>query len=197
MSNCETPITPTMIKEYYFCPRALYLQYALGLNEPPTGSLEEGAATYQALHRREQKTLTFLRRTSLDIREKHLALHLYSPRLCLQGVLDALLILRDGTHIPAEIKTAEADKIPLRHYYQLTAYAILVEENYNTTVTKALAYYTLNNKLLTAHITSSAKRHIAKHTIPKIQALLQGPPPPPRPTPRCNSCGYRQHCRTA
>ncbi len=195
MSSCQQPVTPSMVKEYYYCPYALYLRYALGLAEPPTASIEEGAENYARLRRREEKALTFLRR-KLPVREKHLALHLYSQRHCLEGVLDALLVLEDGSHIPVEIKASRATRIPLRHYYQLAAYAVLVEENYRATVTRALAYYTLTGTLLEARITTAAKRHITRHTLPAIRRILDGEPPSPRPTPRCKSCGYHRHCRT-
>jgi len=194
-AGCEEPITPAMVKEYYYCPRALHLRYALGLPEPPTGSLEEGAAVYEALRRREEGALTFLGKRSIRPREKLLALRLSAPRLCLTGVLDALLVMPDGEHVPVEVKASDLRHVPVHHYYQLVAYALLVEENYGTTVKRGLVYYTLSHKLLEAEITTAAKHHLEKHAIPEILRALRETPPPHPIAAKCTSCGYHRHCR--
>ena len=193
--TCELVwVTPSDVKQYFFCPRIPFLVHALGVTERETWSMEEGREAHEELRRKEQRRVTVALKRKWKGWDKHLGLRLRSERLGMAGVLDALLH-KGREYVPLEFK--EADKPPRRkpppnHYYQLVAYALLVEDVFNTLVKRGLIYYAKSDALLEVPITQEAKKYVTK-TVQKIRHYIETGTPPP-PSNKCNNCGYKPYC---
>lgn len=194
---CEDPVSAVDVKEYFFCPRTLYFRYALGLPERVTGSMEEGGEVHGAIRRREEDRLSFLRKRRLRVERKFQGVLLSSERLCLVGRLDAFLVLEGGEYVPVEYKVASfPGRIPRNHYYQLVAYALLLEDRFGVFVRRGLVYYSLDERLVEAHFTREAKEFLLRRVLPTIVRIREGFLPERRvPLERCKSCGYYEFCR--
>ncbi|RLE66595.1 MAG: CRISPR-associated protein Cas4 [Thermoprotei archaeon] len=193
----EDYITVADIKQYFFCPRIIYFIYALGITERPTGNMEEGKEQHEKLRKKEERRLTLALKRRWGKWNKKFGVRLTSQKLGLTGVLDVLLE-RDGEYVPAEYKIAQAPKRPPpNHYYQLVAYALLVEENYNTIIRRGLIYYSQNDKILETHIITQAKHYLTHNILPKIRKITNGEYPNVRQRIiKCRNCGYYSYCRS-
>ncbi len=192
----EDYITVADIKQYFFCPRIVYFIHALGIKERSTGSMEEGREQHEKLRKKEERRLTLALKRRWGKWNKKFGVRLSSPRLGLTGILDALLE-RNGEYVPVEYKIAQAPRRPPpNHYYQLVAYSLLVEENYNILVRRGLIYYSQNDKILEAYITEQAKQYLIYSILPKIREITHGEyPDTKQKAAKCKNCGYYSYCR--
>ncbi|HDI32234.1 MAG TPA: CRISPR-associated protein Cas4, partial [Thermofilum sp.] len=179
------------IKQYFYCPRVIYYMHALGLRERQTYSMNEGKEVHQDIRRKEARRLTPVLKRRFGKWKKVFGLRLYSERLGLSGVLDVLLI-RGKEYVPMEYKVAEitSKRPPPNHFYQLVAYALLVEDRFNVLVRKGFIYYHLSDRVLMTAITSESKKYIVRVILPRIRMIMKGSFPYVKAIKkRCRNCG--------
>ncbi|WP_243138119.1 CRISPR-associated protein Cas4 [Heliorestis acidaminivorans] len=134
----------TDIKQYVYCPRIPYFTYVLPVPKKISKKMDYGKEAHERLDKLEQRrNFMAYKDEELQSRQgstnmpqglKKFHTYIYSRRLGLEGKLD--LHLLQGTDIfPVEVKSTRR-KPGLNHKYQLTAYAMLLEEHYNRPIRK-------------------------------------------------------------
>ena len=124
------------IKQYFYCPRVVYHTYYTPVARPTTHPMQIGAVQHEVLSVLERRRT--LSRYGLDTgsRQFHISLHAEVPRMT--GVLDLLIETEDGV-FPVEFKST-TQRLNLNAKYQLTAYALMVEECLGQSVSQGFIY---------------------------------------------------------
>jgi len=128
--------------------------------------------------------------------QKLFRINITSNKHKITGILDCLII-QENKYIPIEYKQAKTQKgKPHPHHkYQLVAYAIILDDIYNTITTKGYIYYHLDDKLIKININETMKNHVIKAINHIREMITTENEPLVRPqTPKCIACGYRRHC---
>ena len=112
------------IKQYFYCPRVVYHTYYTPVTRPTTHPMQIGAVQHEVLSVLERRRT--LSRYGLDAGSRKLHIALHAESLGLSGVLDLLIQTEDGA-FPVEFKST-TQRLNLNAKYQLTAYALMVEE---------------------------------------------------------------------
>ncbi len=116
---------------------------------------------------------------------------LISEKLGLKGRADRLMI-SENTIIPFELKTRQAEKIYPSDEVQLTAYAMLLEEKFNTKIPLAILESGDIKHELT--ITSEHKQKVLD-LIKEVTELLEtGNPKFPSSFSKCQNCFFKEAC---
>ncbi|MBS7644275.1 CRISPR-associated protein Cas4 [Candidatus Bathyarchaeota archaeon] len=195
----ETFISATDIKHYLYCPRIVYFEKVLHAT-PQFGSQQEDS---KELH--EEYVKKELRRKEAIYyspefanAEKLLFTSLSSPILSLQGSIDCI-IKTEREYIPVDYKNMPSNtgKPWMDHKYQLTAYALLIEENYHTNVRRGFINYIPEKLIIQLEITPTMKTYV-KRVLGHIKRIMSEEKLPPlRVAPhKCTGgCGYKWACR--
>lgn len=184
-------LTVTDIKHYFYCPRDLYFSRVLPLSRRVSFKMEEGHQSHIDFDRLEVRRK--LKKYGLEEGTRHFNLQLSSSRLALMGKLDMFIETAKG-FFPVECKNSER-KEALGHKYQLTAYAMLLEDTYNCSVRTGFLYYLPCNRLLPVPITADRRKYVIKvlTIIHNIIATERFPPPTPARG-RCRDCEWQRYC---
>ena len=179
------------IKQYVYCPRVLYFTYVLPVDKKVTRKMAYGQEYHVELDRLEKRRK--LKRYNLSEGERKFHTHLYSPRLGLEGKLD-LHIVCGQELIPVEFKNTLKGP-ELNHKYQVTAYALLLEEAYNRPVRYGFIYQIPTNTIHELEITPNMRWHV-KEIMADIRRMVetQYMPGPAFQKQRCVDCEYRKFC---
>lgn len=123
-------------------------------------------------------------------------LRIESEKLGLKGVIDQIEIYREG-FVPVELKTGKSPKEGIwpGHKIQLIAYALLLEEKFNTEIKEGFVHY----------LDTKEKKHIAlnqfmrievKELIQKVNTLLDLDKIPDfeKNQNKCFNCGLKEDC---
>ncbi|MGI6685829.1 MAG: CRISPR-associated protein Cas4 [Bacillota bacterium] len=179
------------IKQYVYCPRVLYFTYVLPVEKKVTRKMTYGQEYHVQLDRLEKRRK--LKRYNLSDGERIFHTHLYSPRLELEGKLD--LHIKSGHELfPVEFKNTYRGP-GLNHKYQVTAYAILLEDIYGQPVRQGFVYQIPNNEIFEMEITPNMRLYV-KEIMAKIRHLvkMEAMPKPAFQKQRCIDCEYRNFC---
>lgn len=184
-------LTVVELKRYAYCPRIVFITHVLHLDEVVSEAMEMGREEHDtrvvAPLISKLKALKVLRNVELS-----------SDKLKIVGKLDYLIITKLREYIPIEVKWAESErgKIKWDHKLQLTAYALLVEENFQTSVKRGYVYYLREHKTVEIIFPNSLKTLTTK-TISKIHNMIENEQDPGInvPVSKCLSCGYKSYCR--
>ena len=188
-------LTPMDIKQYFYCRAIPYLNHVMGIYESQKEYEREGKEAHEELSRLEARRKTLLKHIKLK-GQKHFRIKLTSQRLALKGILDCLII-NNREYIPIEYKTSKSHRgtIHDHHKYQLVAYALLVEDTYDTIVRKGYVYYQMDDKLLRQTVTNNMRRQVLKALESIRSMIITEQEPIIRPLPqKCRVCGYKRCC---
>ena len=157
---------------------------------------EEGKEIHLNIQQLEKRRKTLLKHLKLPPNAKKLfRIPLKSQRLMMKGLLDCLIIT-PNEYIPIEYKVAKKPKkIPSNHKYQITAYALLVEDTFNTIVRKAYIYYQISDKLMKINLTDSLRKGVIKVLNELNQMIKYEKEPLVRPfLSKCKACLLNKIC---
>ncbi|MCL2134169.1 MAG: CRISPR-associated protein Cas4 [Candidatus Bathyarchaeota archaeon] len=196
----EAFISATDVKHYIYCPRLIYFDHVLHATPVFGSQQKEGKEAHE-----EQMTKELKRKDAIYYSsefagaEKLLYTTLCSDTLGLQGNVDLIIHTVRNEYIPVEYKNMNSDKgrVCMDHKYQLTAYALLIEETFNTTVKQGIVNYLPETRVLQFEITPTMKTHV-KRIIGHIKKIIQAETLPPiRVTSyKCQGgCGHKQTCQ--
>ncbi|MCS7127595.1 MAG: CRISPR-associated protein Cas4 [Thaumarchaeota archaeon] len=189
MSEDEHPLIPvSLIRQFYYCPRIVYFSQVLGLREMTTELMKAGKEE----HAKEEDRDSRRKRVQLG-GERYHRLHLRSERLGLEGVVD--MVIENKGLVVVERKYAERPRRPLKgHYYQVVAYAMLVESECGRPVRKGRIVYLKSRASIEFEITDEMRRHVL-WAVKRIKEIVEEEVIPPySPRPGCRTCGYRSVC---
>jgi CRISPR-associated exonuclease Cas4 len=186
------PLAVSDVRQHVYCPRIPYFRLGLRLpHRPVTYKMAEGIAQHQRTESLEHRR--GLRAYGLSDGERLFDVPLHSDRLGLGGRLD-MLIRRAWEAVPVEFKNTRAS-LGLNHKYQLTAYALLVEETFGLPVRRAFVYFiplklarevaiTPAMRAYTRRVLGEIRRNVAEERMPNGTRVLG----------RCRECEFLAYC---
>ncbi|GBC69897.1 hypothetical protein HRbin01_01602 [archaeon HR01] len=191
MSVEEGFLSVVELKHYAYCPRIVYITHVLHLDEAVSEAMEMGSLEHDV---RVITPLIARLKAVKVIRD----VYFVSERLRVAGRLDYLLVTRFGEYVPVEVKWAESEWVGVKwdHKLQLTAYAVLVEENLGRAVKEGYVYYLRNRRLLRL-VFNEGVRRVLEEALDRIHEIVENEVDPGVRVPlsRCFSCGFRMFCR--
>ena len=99
--------------------------------------------------------------------EKLLLRSLSSDKLGLQGAIDCIIKTEAGEYVPVDYK----GRVWVDHKYQLTAYAMLIEENYQTRVRRGFINYLPEKRVIQLEVPPAMKIHV-KRILGHIKSMI-------------------------
>ncbi|HZP27032.1 MAG TPA: CRISPR-associated protein Cas4 [Dehalococcoidia bacterium] len=193
----------TDVKQYPYCPRVVYYSHLLPQRaRPATFKMQAGRDEHERQAALEDRRT--LRAYGLAEGRRHFDVQLTSSRLGLSGRLD-LVIETETELVPVDFKSSEG-KAGLNHKYQLTAYALLLEDAWpaggpgavggrRRPVRRGFIYLTPRKQAEEVRITSNMRGWVHK-ALREVRAMLaaESKPEPTRVRGRCRDCEYRNYC---
>ncbi len=208
-------LTVSDVKQYPYCPRIVYYTYLLPVKaRPTTYKMYEGKLEHERIAELEERRN--LRAYGLTEGKRRFDVAVSSDRLGMRGRLDMIIETSPtrqssdqaedgqapdertettpGEIIPVDFKNSE-DNIGLNHKYQLTAYALLVEEVWRKPVRRGFIYLIPQRRAVEVRITSNMRGWVHK-ALREIRAAIaqESVPPPTRIGGRCTDCEFRNLC---
>lgn len=179
------------IKQYFYCPRVVYHTYYTPVHRPTTHPMQIGADQHEVLSVLERRRT--LSRYGLEAGSRKFHVSLQAESLGLSGVLDLLIETEDGA-FPVEFKST-TQRLNLNAKYQLTAYALMVEECLDQPVSQGFIYRIPTGRITPVPISETLRRRTLD-AIGQIQGMLSDewmPPPTPQRG-KCVECEFRRFC---
>lgn len=179
------------VKQYCYCPRVVFYTYCLHIKRPTTYKMVEGNLEHETIQAREGRRS--LKAYGLLEGERQFNLSLYSPRLNLTGKLD-MAIVTPVEIIPVDFKNTSGSP-GLNHKYQITGYALLLEDLWQKPVRRGFIYLIPQKKACEITVTDNM-RLFFKQTLEKIRRMIESEslPPPVRRAAYCRDCEFRNFC---
>ena len=196
----EPLISVTDIKHYFYCPRIVYFEHVLHAR-PQLGSQQEDSK-----ERHEEYVRKELRRKdaiyySPDFvgARKMLFVPLCSSRLRLTGTVDLIIKTKDGEYVPVDYKNMVSNhgRVWMDHKYQLTAYALLIDEIFGVCVKCGFVNYIPEELIIKLEITPTMKTHV-KRVLGHIKRIIREETLPPVRVAKqkcTGGCGHKQICQ--
>ena len=153
--------------------------------------MQLGAVEHEVLSVLERRRT--LSRYGLEAGSRKFHVSLHAESLGLTGVLDLLIETEEGA-FPVEFKST-TQRLNLNAKYQLTAYAMLVEECLGQSVAQGFIYRIPTQRITPVPITETLRRKTL-HAIEQIRSMLSNewmPPPTPQRG-KCVECEFRRFC---
>jgi CRISPR-associated exonuclease Cas4 len=153
--------------------------------------MKEGSLEHDAVAEKEERRS--LKAYGLSEGERQFNISLHSPRLGLTGKLDMAVITRSEI-IPVDFKNTSGN-VGLNHKYQLTGYALLVEDLWQKPVRRAFIYL-IPQKKAREIIIADNMRLFFKQTLAKIRKMIESEsvPAPSRKPAHCTDCEFINFC---
>jgi CRISPR-associated exonuclease Cas4 len=185
------PLTATDLKQWAYCKRIVYYQHVMPVEFSRTYKMERGRNVEAAVEAMEKRR--GFRRYGLERGERRFGVRLQSKRLGLSGKLD-LLIVTDTECYPVDFKDTDSG-VRRNHRIQLTAYALMIEENLEKRVPAAFVYLVPSKELIRIEIAADLRKEVIS-AIDEIRGFVRNERMP-EPTPvraRCVGCEFRNYC---
>lgn len=184
-------ITVTDVKQYMYCPRIIYFTYCMPVLTMDTYKMKHGKEEHQRNDELEPRRT--LQRYGLETGEKKYKVRLVSHRLGLKGKMD-LLVIQDDNYIPIELKYSTKEP-SLNHKYQLGAYCLLIEDQYETTIRKGLIHLLPKKETFEVKVTPKFRGKV-REIIGEIEEVIREEimPRPTKERGKCQDCEYRNYC---
>jgi CRISPR-associated exonuclease Cas4 len=161
----EPFISVTDVKHYVYCPRIVYFERVLHAKPVFGSQQEEGRERHEEYVRKElrRKDAIYYSPDFLGA-EKFLFVSLSSSGLGLTGQLDCVIRTAKNEYVPVDYKgmVSNRGKLWMDHKYQLVAYGLLVEENYDTVVKRGFVNYVPERLVLGVEITPAMKAYVRR-----------------------------------
>lgn len=184
-------IPSSLFRQYCFCPRIVYFQYILGLKVPSPLWVKQGV-DYHVREQQLSQSRT-LKRYQLDIGKIEFDVKLKSEKWGIHGLADAVIFLPEQALI-IEFKLS-CNKPTRGQKLQMAAYAVMVEEQYNTDVKAGFISYESKGKTHKIDIKDELKISLSKAT--KHIELMQNTqvmPDSSASRAQCGQCEYVNFC---
>lgn len=189
--NLMPLLTVSDIKQYVYCPRIVFYRYVMPVPAVKTYAMHAGDEAHTRITALERRRTA--RKYDLAQGKKTAMQYFSSERLSLSGVLD--LLIESGRELyPVEYKHSVGTP-SLHHRYQITAYAMLVEDAYRRTVRQGYVYMLRPDEVFPIEITEAKKlkvKNIVKNIVRVIRSQAMPDPTPHRE--RCHGCEFRLYC---
>lgn len=191
VGDIAIPLRVNDLKQYAYCPRIVFYQYAMPVHRKATFKMEHGKQVEAKLEHLEHRRK--LREYGLDKGTRRFQLWLTSKRLDLSGRLD-LLIETPEARYPVDFKDT-IDRVRYNHHVQLCAYALLIEDCFGGHVPAGFIYRVPRNDVVVIEMTPELRSDTSL-CIAEIRSMIRNErmPPPTAVRGRCTDCEYRNYC---
>lgn len=188
-------ITPTEILEYYFCPRFIYFMNVLHIPqyEDRRFKVQKGRDIHEKRQRENPdylwKKINVVKRLGIQ--------QLTSKALHLNGIPDDIVILDDGSYAPVDYKYAiYPDYVYKGHRMQIGAYALLIENIYQVTVSQGFIFYIRDGSKVARIPFSDKLRQDTLQAIGDILKITEQEkiPDSASRSVKCMDCTYKNIC---
>jgi CRISPR-associated exonuclease Cas4 len=182
------------LKQYLYCPRVPYFQHVMPVPRPVTYKMKHGTLQHVELDRLEKRR--GLKSYGLRNGERLFHHAINSEALGLHGVLD--LVIRyewqgETRYLPVEFKYQEG-RVHTNVKYQLTAYAMMLEEKYGTPVHEGVVYHIPTRSFRRVSLSDEMRQHV-RNTLSAIRNMFVTESfPMPYSRKRCTDCEFRRYC---
>jgi CRISPR-associated exonuclease Cas4 len=193
-------ITVNDVKQYLYCPKIIYFDHVIHVPKPPDQKLETGKEMHEDLTSKEKRRKgAIFYDPVMDQAEKLFRVNMESQSLGLRGVLDYLIKL-GREYVPVDYKFGYSKEgaAHLNHKYQLAAYALLVEEGFDTIVRQGYIHYNRDRINARIDFNDDIRRRTLK-VIHLINEIIRDDVEPvgTRNPGRCTDCEYKRYCEGA
>ncbi len=186
------------LKQFQYCPRLIYFHHCLPHIRPVTKKMERGIEIQQAALRNEARRS--LKPYEVSHGERLYNVPLESTELGLRGKIELVIKTTDNPQrtpelIPVDFKNSRRGKPDKHLKLQLTAYALMLEENEHLPVKRGFLYYIPLRQAVEVRISARLKADLRKsvETMRKIVAA-EWMPPPTAQRAKCIDCEFRRFC---
>lgn len=181
----------TDLKQWAYCPRVLYWTYCLPVEKKVSYKMERGVQEHEVLGALERRRTA--RRYGLEHAERRFRVPLVSEHLDLSGIVD-LVLIAGSEHVPVEFKNTEKPRAA-NHRFQLTGYAVLLEDVYDCEVSRGFIYAIPLGRIIPVAITKLEKSRV-RRAIDRIHWAVETEwlPAPTRQRAKCVDCEFRRYC---
>lgn len=185
------PLRVNDLKQYEYCPRIVFYNTVMPLDRKVTFKMQRGTEAEFHLDALEKRRS--LRRYKLGDGERRFHVWLHSERLGLSGKMDLLIVSSQG-YFPVDFKYTRG-RPHRNHISQLAGYAVLAEEQYQTTIDTAFIYLVPVSELVAIKITKELKEEVSDRLSSMREMILDEIlPPPTQVRARCAECEFRNYC---
>jgi CRISPR-associated exonuclease Cas4 len=185
------PLRVNDLKQYEYCPRIVFYNTVMPLDRKVTFKMQRGTEAEFQLDALEKRRS--LRRYKLGDGERRFHVWLHSERLGLSGKMDLLIVSSQG-YFPVDFKYTRG-RPHRNHISQLAGYAVLAEEQYQTTIETAFIYLVPVGELVAIKITKELKEEVSDRLSSMREMILDEIlPPPTQVRARCAECEFRNYC---
>lgn len=184
-------VTVTDLKNFSHCPRITYFEQCLPGVRPKTYLMHAGEEEHEK--ERERARRRTLRAYDLPDGERFFGVKLACEDLGLRGELDELVITPDGRYLPADYKLSM--KLNDSFIHQITAYALLIERQFQTVVEYGYIYLMTTRVFHRIEMIEIHRLEVMT-TIAAIRemAVREQMPSPPSSKAKCRACEFRRFC---
>ena len=196
----EEFVSVTDIKHYIYCPRLVYFDRVLHATPIFGSQQEDSKELHEDYVKKELRRIDAVYYSPEFVgAEKRMFTPLSSGSLGLQGNVDCIIKTAKGEYIPVEYKNMNSDKgkVCMDHKYQLVGYALLIEENFETTVKRGFVNYLPETLILQMQITPTMKSYV-KRVLGHIKRIISEEELPPIRVAKSKcqgGCGHKQTCQ--
>lgn len=198
MDNATTQqmISPSEIMEYLYCPRFTYFLNVLKIsqNEDRRFKVLKG----REIHEQRQKRNAHQVRRDIPMVRKETNVYLASQTLKVRGIVDEVIFMKDGSIAPLDYKFSTFNgRVYSTYSVQLTLYALMIEEQYNTIVTHGYLAYVRRRRahIQQVEITETLRQKTQRSILNTFRIIQQEYFPSGTPSrTKCGDCTYRNIC---
>ena len=191
----EFSITPSELMEYFYCPRYVYFMKYLDIkqNEEKRYKVTKG----REIHNYKTEINKEYLRKKLGVKDKIIDKKMYSKKYQIHGIVDEVLFLDDNTAAPLDYKFSKYNKrIYKTLKYQMTMYALMIQDLYDLKVEKAfLVFVRSKDYLRPINISDKMKKDVIRYIDDYIKIINKGKfPESTKYSKRCLDCTYNNIC---
>lgn len=185
------PLRVNDLKQFEYCPRIVFYNTVMPVERKATVKMERGKSEEIRLDALEKRR--GLARYRLQEGERRFHVWLDSERLGLSGKLD-LLIVSGQDYFPVDFKYTRG-RPHRNHLVQLAGYALLVEENFKTSVQTAFIYLVPIQQVVAVDLSRGLKEQTLGY-LDDIRTMVREGllPPATSVRGRCTDCEFRNYC---
>lgn len=182
------------IKQFVYCPRIIYYNYVEPVPRKVTYKMEHSRRQHYELNRKEKRR--GLKRYNLIEGVRHYGFPVKSDSLGFSGKVDIVIDTGkkgEQQYYPVECKDTDR-KIFNNVKYQLTAYAMALEEMTGSAVKKGFIYVIPEQKAYPIEITEQKRDYVRKMVTSIKKIVVDEHYPDPRSRKRCWDCEFKRYC---
>jgi CRISPR-associated exonuclease Cas4 len=182
--------TVTDLKQYMYCPRILYYQTCLPTIRPTTYKMQAGVEAHADERQRASRRST--QWYGLPEGKRLFDVWVQSTTLGLSGQIDEV-VQTPSEVVPVDYKMAQ--RVGQHYKTQLAAYAMMLEEAYQTQVQRGIIYLIPTRKANEIAITRALRQQV-QATLATMRAIAEREtmPEPTEWRQRCTDCEFRRFC---